>query len=189
MNNVFDTDTYPTTEPDDLVAGDRWVWRKNDVSTVYTTDSYDLEYRLTNQSTGITQTLFADVVDDVFVIQISGAETADYAAGNWHWVSVIVRKTDSEEAVVNQGFFDITASATASHTLKVLNAIRATIEGTASEDQQRIEINGRVLERRSIEDLMRLESVYSKRWREEKNKIARGQGRPVNSRVLVKMGA
>jgi hypothetical protein len=191
MFNAFDITKYPTSEPDTLVSGDRWVWRRDDISAIYNTDDYSLEYRLFDQASGSEEQIIeADVVDGVFVVQFSGTDSSEFAAGTWHWSAIIIRLSDLEEAVVNRGYFEVTSSATTSHVLKVLNAIRATIEGTASEEQHRIEINGRTLERRSIADLTELERMYSRRWAEERSKIARSQGRSgKSSRVLIKMGA
>ena len=35
MSNLFDRANYPTQEPDELVVGDRWVWRRDDLVSEY----------------------------------------------------------------------------------------------------------------------------------------------------------
>jgi len=188
MQNVFDAAVYPTAEPRTAVAKDRWVWRRTDIAAVYPPASYELFYRFTNQAdTTEVQEFFATEADGDYVIEMEAFDTELFNAGTYAWEAVILNASASE-AVVDRGFLEVTAAGTASHTLKVLQAIRATIEGTATEEQSRIEIAGRVLERRSIKDLTDLEARYSRKWRQERAAIDRAAGRPV-ARVLLKMGA
>jgi hypothetical protein len=35
MANKFDRDNYPTQEPDVLVIGDRWMWRRPDLASIF----------------------------------------------------------------------------------------------------------------------------------------------------------
>ena len=44
MANLFDRANYPTQEPDLLVVGDRWVWRRPDLVADYPTADYALTY-------------------------------------------------------------------------------------------------------------------------------------------------
>jgi len=189
MQNKFDTANYPTSEPRTAIARDRWVWRRPDIAAAYPTDTYELSYRFTNQAdSSDVQEAFATESGGDYVIEIEASDTELFSAGTWAWSAVVLRSSDSLEVVVDRGFLEVTAEASASHTLKVLQAIRATIEGTASEEQSRIEIGGRVLERRSIEELTRLEQAYSRRWKQEQAAVERAAGRPV-SRTLIKMRA
>jgi hypothetical protein len=189
MKNVFDRSQYPAREPRSAVAKDRWVWRRSDIAALYPTDTYELSYRFTNQAdTTDVQEAVATAVDGDYIIEVEASDTELFAAGTWTWEAVILRTADALEAVVDHGTLEVIAAGAASHTLKVLQAIRATIEGTASEDQSRIEIGGRVLERRSIRELTDLEALYSRRWKAERAAVDRAAGRPV-SRTLIKMGA
>jgi hypothetical protein len=189
MKNVFDRSQYPAREPRSAVARDRWVWRRSDIAALYPTDTYELSYRFTNQAdTTDVQEAVATAVDGDYIIEVEASDTELFSAGTWTWEAVILRTADALEAVVDHGTLEVIAAGAASHTLKVLQAIRATIEGTASEDQARIEIGGRVLERRSIRELTDLEALYSRRWKAERAAVDRAAGRPV-SRTLIKMGA
>jgi len=189
MQNKFDAAGYPTAEPRTAVAGDRWVWRRPDIAAVYDPALYSLEYRFTSQANTATTEIATATESGVdYVVEIEATDTAAFAAGAWAWEAVIVRTADGAEAVADSGLLDVTAAGTASHVYTVLQAIRATIEGTATEDQSRIEIAGRVLERRSIKELTDLEALYSRKWRAERAAADRAAGR-AGSRVLVKMGA
>ena len=43
--NVFDRSNYPTVEPSELVAGDRWAWKRQDLTDYG--DGYSFSYELT----------------------------------------------------------------------------------------------------------------------------------------------
>jgi len=189
MQNVFDRGQYPSREPQTAVAGDRWVWRRSDIAATYPTAGFDLLYRFTNQSApASTHDVDATKSDGDFFIEIESSTTVQFFAGAYAWEAVVTRLSDNAEAIVDRGFIEVTDAATAGHTLVVLLAIRATLEGTATSDQQRIEVGGRVLERRSVEDLLRLEKEYARRWRNEKEQALRSSGRKV-SRTLIGLRA
>ena len=187
MQNVFDRATYPSREPSSVVAGGRWVWRKDDLSQTYPTTDYSLQYRFTSQSDTDIASLVSAVADaGVFVVEV--VDTEGFDAGVWLWEAIITRTSDSASSVVDHGYLEVTSTQQASHTLKVLKAIRATIEGTATRQESSYAIGGRSLALRSLSELTELEELYSRRWRAEKAAADRRAGRPA-SRVLVKMGA
>ena len=35
MSNLFDSDNYPTVEPEVLTIGDRWLWKRTDLGTTH----------------------------------------------------------------------------------------------------------------------------------------------------------
>jgi len=175
--------------PRTAAVRDRLVWRRDDLAAVYSPTLYSLAYSFVNQANPADILEFnATESDGAYIIEITSDDSAAFAAGDWTWEAIITRTSDGESAIVDRGYIELTDSEAPGHILRVLNAIRATIEGTATEDQSRIEIGGRVLERRSIKELTDLEIHYSRRWSRAKASIDRKAGRPV-SRVLVKMGA
>ena len=52
MSNLFDSDNYPTVEPEVLTIGDRWVWKRTDLGSDYPPSSYALTYKARQQSSG-----------------------------------------------------------------------------------------------------------------------------------------
>ena len=44
MSNFFDLDNFPTVEPEPLIIGDRWVWKRTDLGTGYPPSSYAITY-------------------------------------------------------------------------------------------------------------------------------------------------
>lgn len=193
MNNAFNSDNYPTSEPDTLTAGALWAWARPDVTEAYPTADYTLKYELSGMDSPYPLiTITAGKVDGAHVVEETS--TGAYSAMEYNWRAVIVRDSDSAEVVVDRGLITVApdyagAEDARSYTYRVLVAIRATIEGTASEEQQRIEIGGRILQRRPIEELLMLEKEFSKRWQREKDEINRKAGRSTGRRVLVGMRA
>lgn len=190
MKNLFDSDNYSDSVPAELVAGTVFAWKRSDITAVYPVASYTLKFRLA--------ALASPFAEYEYTAEKGGGEhvitetsTDDVTAGEYRWHAVVTRDSDSAEVQVDEGLLTIRAAAGQDdgHTYRTLMAIRATIEGTASVEQSRIEVGGRVLENRTIEDLLKLEKEYRKRWRAEKARLERQAGRSGKSRVLVKMEA
>ena len=190
MNNLFDTNNYPDSVPDELVAGTIFGWKRSDITAVYPPDAYTLKFRLVKLDSPFDEfEITADKVSAEHVV--SEDSTDDYGEGEYRWFALIERVSDSATVQVDEGLLTIRPAAGQdnSHVYRTLMAIRATIEGTATREQSRFEVGGRVLERRSPEELMTLEREYSKRWNQERARINRKAGRTSRSRVLVKMEA
>lgn len=190
MNNQFDATNYPEGEPSRLNAGYRWAWTRSDITSVYSTDLYTLNYDLLSVATGTVRRFVAGKVDGAHVIELTKTET-DIDAGEYRWQAIIVRDSDSAEVLVDEGTVEVVErlGETSSHAYKVLMAIRATIEGIATREQQSYSIAGRTLSRYTPEDLMKLEKEYSRRWKMEKDKIDKLNGKKVNNTVKIKMSA
>lgn len=196
MNNLFDTDNYPDTEPASLVAGDWWAWTRSDITEAYPTASYTLKYRLTPLD-GVADeiTITAGKVSSAHVVEVSQATTTAYKSDEYGWKAIVVRDSDSEEVTVDQGYLTVhpelgaTAGTHRSWVYETLAAVRATIKGTASEKQAAYSVGGRSLSLRTPQELMDMERDFSRRWDTEKAKIDRENGRSTGSRVLVKMSA
>lgn len=192
MNNLFDSDNYPDSEPDSLVLGSRWAWKRSDITEAYPTATYTLKYVLAIQAdTGEHFTITASKVSAAHVVEVPIASTTNKAIGEYFWQSVVIRDSDSEELVVDSGFIEIKAQTgeVRSHVYKTLMAIRATIEGKAGTDQLSYSINGRSLSRYPIVDLIDFEKRYAQLWKQEKQKLDRENGRAGRHKVLTKMGA
>lgn len=179
MANLFDRDNYPTQEPDLLVIGDRWTWRRPDLAATYDPADYALTYEYHEDSGGGGShkfTLTATETTDDYIIEIASATTAGYATGDFHWYAFITRTSDSERIAVDDGYAKIeldfadTNADHRSHAKKVLDAIEATIEGRASQDQMSYSIAGRSLSRMSITDLMMFRDRYRAEYNQELKK-------------------
>ena len=168
MSNIFDRVNYPTQEPDTLVVGDRWVWRRDDLVSDYPLDEYALEYRFTEDSTGNTNAfnIAATEAESTYLVEIASAVTASLTAGDYQWAAFIIRSSDNQRVVIDQGRTEIlpnlqnTTADLRSHAKKVLDAIEAVLENRASQDQMSYSIAGRSLSRMSIDDLMTFRNRY-----------------------------
>lgn len=190
MINQFESANYPDKEPKTLINGTRWTWTRSDITETYPTASYTLKYCVSHPDEDRDYTITADKVDNAHVVEVSSA-TSNFKPGDVMWKAVIVRDSDSEEVIVDEGFFEVRAQkgTIASHTYKVLSAIRAVLENKATKDQSSYSINGRSINRYSFEELTKLEKQYLARWHKEKNQIDVKNGRKVKNRTLVRLNA
>lgn len=179
MANLFDRANYPTQEPDLLVAGDRWTWRRPDLVADYPTADYALTYEFHEDSGGGGSHKFsvtATETTDDYLIEIASATTANYATGDFHWYAFITRTSDSERIAIDDGYAKIelnfadTNADHRSHAKKVLDAIEAVLENRASQDQMSYSIAGRSLSRMSIDDLMNFRNRYRAEYNKELKK-------------------
>lgn len=182
MPNAFDSANYPSREPARLVVGDRWAWKRADLSADYPTATYSLKYSLRLAGTTASEIeITAAETGGEYVVEVPSATTAAYTAGTYLWQAYIVRTADSERVAVGSGVLEVENNADAdtsdprSHARKVLDAIEAVIESRASKDQEEYSINGRSLKRTPMEDLMKLRNTYRAEVRAE-DRRANGNG-------------
>ena len=180
MANLFDRDNYPTQEPDTLVVGDRWVWRRPDLVADYPTADYALTYEFHEDSGGGGShkfTITATETSTDYIIEIASATTASYSAGEYNWYAFITRSSDSQRIRIDEGHtkleldFGNTNADSRSHAKKVLDAIEAVLENRASQDQMSYSIAGRSLARMSIDDLMNFRNRYRAEYNKEIRKL------------------
>jgi hypothetical protein len=176
MANLFDRENYPTQEPDLLVVGDRWTWRRPDLVADYPTADYALTYEFHEDSGGGGShkfTITATETTTDYIVEIASATTASYTAGEYNWYAFITRSSDSQRIAIDEGHtkleldFTNTNADNRSHAKKVLDAIQAVLENRASQDQMAYSIAGRSLSRMSIDDLMRFRDRYRAEYNRE----------------------
>lgn len=179
MANLFDRANYPTQEPDLLVVGDRWTWRRPDLVNDYPTADYALTYEFMCDSGGGGShkfTITATETSDDYIIEVSQDVTEHYHVHNYKWYAFITRTSDSERISIDSGVTQLVADyaeSTAdqrSHAKKVLDAIEAVLENRASQDQMSYSIAGRSLSRMSVTDLMTFRDRYRAEYNEELKK-------------------
>ncbi len=179
MANLFDRANYPTQEPDVLVIGDRWMWRRPDLASIYDPSEYALTYEFHRDSGGggANQfTITATETSDDYIVEVASATTAAYTANAYLYYAFITRTSDSQRIAVDNGraelvedFSDSNADVR-SHAKTVLDAIEAVIENRASQDQMSYSIAGRSLSRMSVTDLMTFRDRYRAEYNEELKK-------------------
>ena len=144
----------PTKEPTEITAGDTVKWAKTLAD--YSAESYALNYvlQLLTGGTPITVTASADGSDHS--ITISAATSAEYSAGNYGWYSYVTDlATGLERYSLDSGLLTIKPDPTAftsstdlrSHARKMLDLLDTVLQGKATSDQMKVQVDGRSLER------------------------------------------
>ena len=173
----------PTTEPTSFTAGDTVKWTR-EISD-YPADQYALKYVLQLLSGGTPIEISAAADGSSYAVTISAASSAAYAVGDYRWYGYVTDlATGLERYSIGSGSLTVlpdpaaftTATDLRSHARKVLAAIEATLEGTATRDQLKMQIDGEMIERRTIAELLQLRSFYAAEVRREEQaeKLAKG---------------
>lgn len=167
MTNLFDTDNAPTLEPDQLVVGDRTVWRKTNLNSDYPSTEYSAAY-VSRVSAGggnheFTVSGVADGNDYLFTI--TSVASADFDTGHHHWQLEITRTSDSERIVIATGSWDIITDLDnnvdpRSHAEIMIDKIETVLQGRADADVASYSIQGRSLTKISPDELIKWRDYY-----------------------------
>lgn len=189
MQNMFDSANYPDAVPEALTVGDRWAWKRSDITSTYPTATYSLKFRLSLMETPFTDySISASKISSAHVVEVSSISSALYAPGAYDWFAVVVRDADSEEITIDRGRLTVRpdlSGDTRSWVERTLMAIRATIEGSASKEQSSYSIGGRSLAMRSITELLELERDFARRFKQEQAKINAAAGRDAGASTIL----
>lgn len=173
----------PTTEPQEIRAGDTIKWRREDLSSNYPASSWTLKYYFLKTGKQIIITTSAD--GEYFSIVVSKTTSAAYPSGVYSWLAKVSKGT--EEFTVDEGTIqilpDLVAAATGydsrSHVKKVLDAIEAAVEGRATRTDLAYTIQGRSISHIPPAELIKWHSHYKQLYKSEQDaeKIKNGLGR------------
>lgn len=139
MVDLFDAANYPAREPQWLVVGDRWAWKRADLSDTYPPASYTLKYSFRRSNSAEEVEITSTVAD--FVVEVPAATTAGYTSGHYAWQAYIVRNSDSERVTVGSGSAELLSNQDAaatdprSHARKMVDLLEAALEGRATDQQ------------------------------------------------------
>lgn len=124
-------------------------------------------------------------VDGSYTVSALYTETRQYPAGNYLYVLYVANPT--EQYTIETGRVDVVARADLSrntdvrtHARKVLDAVEATLEGRATNDQLSYTINGRSLQRTPLTELLQLREHYRDEVRKEEEQYG---GKYVKNKV------
>ena len=179
MSNVFSRDNYPNNEPYELVVGDYWAWKREDLTNDYPTNLYSLSYEFHCDSGGGGShqfTINAVEANGVYYIEVPSTTTDNYNPHDYIWGAYITRTADSNRVQIGEGKTTIlpnlanTNADLRSHNKKVLDSIEAVIEGRATIDQSSFSVGNRSLSRMSIDELMEFYNIYDRRVKNEEKR-------------------
>jgi len=165
--NLFDTDNAPTIEPDQLVVGDRVVWRKKDLATTYPSSTYTVAYVSRISSGGGTHefTVTGSADGNDYLFTITSVTSAAFDLGHHHWQLEVTRTSDSERIVIQTGSWDIITDLDnnvdpRSHAEIMVDKIETVLQGRADADVLSYSINGRSLSKMPPNELVEWRDYY-----------------------------
>lgn len=151
-------------EPAKIKKGLKHTWTES--LSDYPATTYTLKYNLVNASKNEAITSTADGSDHD--IEISAATSAAYTAGTYKWQSYVQEILDSTNKIfIAEGMLEIEESLLTgttdfrTHAKKTLDAINTVIENWATQGYQSISVNGRAIQYKTLDDLMKLKAYYT----------------------------
>ena len=181
MANIFDRTNYPTLEPETLVVGDRWVWKREDLISDYPSSTYGITYKFSKDSggtSGNTLSVTATAITSAWVVEVASATTANLGTGTYKWQLYVTRTADSERETLATGFTEVVDNYSAvssdlrSFAKKAVDNLEAVIQNRATIDQASFSIGNRSLSRMSPEELHAMYDKYKAIY-EKETKLAR----------------
>ena len=181
--------TVPTTEPTQINAGDTAKWTKT-FADYPASAGWVLAYTGVNKTSRIT--FNATAQGDDYLVNVSAATTATWAAGAYDFRGVVTKTgevyTVSTCRIIVNPLFSAAIDAS-SRARRTLEAVEATLEGRATSATAEYEIAGRKLKYIPIPELLQLRSTLRQDVAREDAaaQIAKGMGNP--GRIFVRFGA
>ena len=191
--NLFDPANSPTTEPLEIVVGDRVSWRRQDIGTDYPNDEYTATYvaRITGGGSSEIQ-LTGTAYEDDYLFTVSSVTSADFVPGYYHWQLEIVRDSDSERIVIDRGTFtaivdlDVNQSDPRTHAEIMVDKIETVLQGRADADVLSYSINGRSLSKMPPKELLEWRDYYKRELLMEKRKERIRRNLPTGATIVAR---
>lgn len=185
-----DYEYWDTSPPSTLAAGDTWEWLHPSTSDRYD-DNYTAEVRLTNASNVYTTTGYTYQTSySSYAIQMAASVTSGYSAGDYTLVvSVISGDNRYRLGVYNVEITADLSQAAAdlrSDAQKVLDALTASINGLATDNQLAMSIGGRSISRMSLDELINAKERYEQIVAKEQAAQDRVDGKAARNTVRVR---
>ncbi len=179
----------PEIEPTIIIAGDTVKWKRIDLSADYPASTWTLKYILRGPSV---QNITAAADGDNYSITITAAATTVWTAGNYWWEAYVSK--GSERYRVDSGTLKVQTNLEGvagiydgrSHVKRVLDAIEATIEGTATKEQASMTIAGRTIQRRTVQELLVLRDRYKAEYIAEQRAEKIKNGLATGGKILTR---
>lgn len=165
-------------EPTEIRAGFTASWTES--LTDYPSGTWDLWYTLSNRDEAFRFQATSEA-DGTFTATVARTVSAAWAAGEYTLTGYVEDAT--ERHLVYRGALRVRADVSAgdpvddrSHAERVLDAVKAALEGRATHDQMSVAIGGRSLQRHTIAELHKLRHAY-----EYEVAVERGERPPVQN--------
>ena len=163
----------PEKEPIAIYKGETVVWNRKDL-TDYPVGSYAMSWVARLESNGGTSfSATVTEVDDYYKFTLDNSATGGYTTGDYFWVLKVTQSSDSEELILETGkitvkdnYFGSTGD-TRSHAKIMLDKIESILEGRADADVSSYSIQGRSLNKISIQELLQWRDYYKAEYQKE----------------------
>lgn len=178
-----------TSEPTEFFAGDSVEWTRS--LSNYPSSSWTLQYVF--QSLAYKSTIAAAPDGDGYKVEITPAESAKFAPGDYTLTALVVdvpqnptkRVTlDTRRVTVGPDLPNLTAPLdTRTHTRRMLEAIEQVLEGRITDDVQNYTIMGRSLTMIPFNELRAARNDYRRQVRAEEAEEATNTGEPYGGKL------
>ena len=192
MANLFDPLNYPQQEPMTLTIGDRWAWRRDNL-TDYPSSLYALKYSCRLEAAFASEiTITATANADNYKIEVPAATTAGYKPGTYQWQAYITRAADDERITVEGGTFevltnrDVSSNDPRSFNQKMRDQLRNLALGKAGKDVANYSIAGRSLTRLSPEEVQTWLQTYEVKCMNDDRRALAKKGLGNRGRLLTR---
>tara|TARA_R110000823_G_scaffold229174_2_gene356251 strand:+ start:37 stop:621 length:585 start_codon:yes stop_codon:yes gene_type:complete len=192
MANLLDTAQASETEPEEIIAGDRLIFKRTDLGNDYANGSYVLKYSARLEGSGSTEIeITASASGTDYLVEVPSATTANYTAGTYVWQAYITRSSDSQRVTIDLGTWEVIANRDAattdprSHPKIMLEKIESILENRAGADVSSYSINGRSITKIPIIELMQFRATYKAEYLREVRRERARNGIGTGSTVLV----
>lgn len=184
----------PTFEPDRITAGDSATWKRS-LPDYKAGDGWALTYAFVKQDGGGSQaiTFAATPSGDDFLVNVPAATTAPWPPGDYVGQGYVTLTPDRFKiwdgflrilpnlALAPAGVGDIR-----SHARRTLDAIQSVLEGRATQEILEWTVEGVVLRKASVTDLLLLEDRYLVKVQKEEALARIRAGKATGRRILTK---
>lgn len=194
MANLFDSTNYPGNIPN-LIVGDQWAWKREDIVTDYPTADYTLTYSMRLLSSAATEialdSTYITESATAYTVIVPSAVTVNLTKGDYSYQEYITNGS-SQRISINEGFITIEANLDAdtsdprSHARVVLDSLEAMLENRANIDQSSMSIAGRSLSRMTPEEIRDWYEFYRYRVSLEKKKDRISKGEATGQSIKVR---
>lgn len=165
--------SIPYDHPAKLVAGDTLEFKKT-VSDHSAADGWSMTYYIRGNGTGMRQSYSSQSETGDFLFVVDDRDTAEWTVGKYRFEGYVYK--DGSRYRVDYGDFEVLpdfqagtgALDTRSDNQKALDAITATINGSASIAEKQMQIGGKSIERFSLDELLKAQEKLEVRVAKEK---------------------
>jgi hypothetical protein len=194
MANLFDASNAPEREPLTVTVGDFIQWKRSDLVDDYPTATHSATYvaRITGGGASEIQITGTEADPSFYLFTATSAESANFAAGYYHWQLEITETATGNRIVVDTGTFtaladlDVNNTDPRTHAEIMLDKIEGLLQGRADSDVSSYSIQGRSLAKLSISDLIEWRNYYRREVNKEKRDSDIRNGRQSSTTVKVR---